>query len=259
MLSSSNATWKCAQLSESLGSRPEQPLMCCGSWTRASQCPNFLPQIHRHCWVRASLSPGLQPDTGNRTCSLLAIPSPGTHQSPRIQLSFLRIYPILSILRATVSSVRILIISHLKYYNSLSVPGLPSSTTPLSLPPPLFLLHKSCPESYFSRWKSDHVPPFLSLPWLPINLHNNDTITPWHVRKFDALIFPLPLLSYLWSSFLFTVGVTSDCLFTYPFPPTVKWIRAEIFQNQIPLARTWHGAWQLKYTRETETWLVIST
>lgn len=44
MLSSSNTTWKCAQLSESLGSRPEQPLMCCGSWTRASQCLNFLPQ-----------------------------------------------------------------------------------------------------------------------------------------------------------------------------------------------------------------------
>lgn len=101
------------------------------------------PRIHPHRWVRTGLSPGLQLDMGNGTCSLLSIPFPGTHQSPRIPFSFLRIYPILSILRTTVSSVRTLIISHLKYYNSLSLTGLPSSTTPLSLPPLLFLLHKS--------------------------------------------------------------------------------------------------------------------
>ena len=93
---------------------------------------------------------------------------PGIPQSPSIPLSFLRIHPILSTFSAIVPVE--ITFSHL-------VTGLPSSVVPTTpcLTPLLSILHKSCPECYFFKWKYDHVPPFLSLNWLPINLRANNT------------------------------------------------------------------------------------
>lgn len=80
-----------AQLSEPLGSRPG--LMCCGSWKRASQCLNFLPQ--NTPILLGADQPFSRPAAGQGKPDLF--PSlhliSGDPPIPLSQFSFLRIYP----------------------------------------------------------------------------------------------------------------------------------------------------------------------